>query len=675
MDDLSYLEPGFDPNSVRVVDLRRILFKHGIPFNANSKKATLIELFDAYVTPNAEMWLQEAKDVKPSNRGMIFVGFDKDPERTSPSPVRPTPNSRGRVRSAVEKFELLSSDGELSPPPRQATVRRKIKTKIPVDKTTILSSEGESLRSQSHRASHTPSVDDPGFSSDDFSPLPNSYPHPEITTPEPESNAQTLSKAKQTTTEQVADPGVFSDENPFQSGGETPNVRKKKKVKTKKLSKPEPQPDSPITSNADPVVALEDKPKIEVTPQQSSIVNSTGPRKFMSPSFARVKHEPKKQAEPEVVKPKRRTRRRRHHHREPRVEYEWSSLWLFLGLVLGAYLFWLRQKNMALGYCEHESDADISPILTCDPSGPSGSNLAIFYPQCTPCPSHAVCRNGKFVSCDRNYILKVNPLVSVVNPLHVKCVPDTVLLAKVDSTVELVKEILGERAGQAECDVNKRAQAEVSEVELKRLIDGEIEEIWSSVLRDLTEQQQRIRIMSDTNKQLYFLSLDPKYPLQCRLRKGFYAFLIGYLKEIGASVMVVAAGIYAIARYNTHFSEKELVRDLVQQVLVRLAEQENLHYADPVQQPLSAVSVVQLRDVLLRSMHNHVQRKHIWDKVRKIVETNSNVRSGVTEIRGEPHRVWEWVGTSISPNLSDSLYPKLKEDQSFMSDEGMFSDE
>ncbi|ORX86386.1 hypothetical protein K493DRAFT_269001 [Basidiobolus meristosporus CBS 931.73] len=673
MDDLSYLEPGFDPNSVRVVDLRRILFKHGIPFNANSKKATLIELFDTYVTPNAESWLQEAKDVRPSNRGMIFVGFDKDPERTSPSPARPTPKSRGRVRSAVEKFELLSSDGESSPPPRQSTVRRKIKTKTSADKSSVLSSEGESLPSRSHLVSRTPSVDDPGFSSDDFSPLPNTFSHPELNTPELGSNAPNLSKAEQKTVEEAADPGVFSDENPFQSGGETPNVRKKKKIKTKKISKPEPKPDSPTTSNAEPIVTLNDLPKIEVTPQQPSIANAAGPQKFMSPSFARVKHEPESQVEPEVVvRPKRRTRRRRHHHHEPRVEYEWSSLWIFLGLVLGAYLFWLRQKNMALGYCEHQSDAGLPE-----------SKLSIFYPQCTPCPPHAVCRNGEFVSCDRNYILKANPLVSVVNPLHVKCVPDTVMLAKVDSTVELVKEILAERAGQAECDTKNSIQAEMSEVELKRLIasssrvqDGEIEEIWSSVLRDLAEQQQRVRIMSDTNsKQLYFLSLDPKYPLQCRLRKGFYSFLIGYLKEIGASILVVATGIYAIARYNTHFSEKELVRDLVQQVLVRLAEQENLHYADPVQHPLSAVSVVQLRDVLLRSMHNHVQRKHIWDKVRKIVETNSNVRSGVTEIRGEPHRVWEWVGTSISPNLSDSLYPKLKEDQSFMSDEGMFSDD
>ncbi|KAK9763719.1 inner nuclear membrane protein enriched at telomere/subtelomere region [Basidiobolus ranarum] len=679
MDDLSYLDPNFDPNSVRVVDLRRILLKHEIPFNANSKKATLIDLFDTYITPNAAQWLEDATNVKPSNRGMIFVGFDKDPERTSPSPVRPRSKARGRVRSTVEKFELLSSDGELSPPPRSSTVRRKIKTKSPTEKSNTLNSDGESsLHPRGHVNSRTPSVDDAGFSSDDFSPLPNSYSVAEIGTPEPELEAQTLSRSNQLSEAQdIVDPGVFSDENPFQSGGETPDRRKKTKVKTKKLHKSEPQLESselPPSDNAHPISTPEDIPQVVVNQQAPSATSSSGPRKFMSPSFSRVNLKPeiKVESEEAVVKPRRRTRRRRHHQQEAKVEYDWKSFWIFLTVILAAYLFWIRQKSLALGYCEQDELA---------------SSKSIFYPKCTPCPLHAICRDHKFVSCDRNYMMKGNPLISLINPLQIKCIPDKLTLAKVDSTVELAKEILSERAGKAECDANANIHAKVSEIELKRLIETnpsahsvEIEEIWPSVFRELTEQRQHIKILSDGNsKQLYFLSREPKYPIQCRLRKGLYSLLLGNLKQIGGGLLLIMAGVYSFTRYNSHSSEKKLVRDLVQQVLIRLAEQESLHYADPVQHSLSAVSVVQLRDVLLRSMHNHVQRKHIWEKVRKVVETNSNVRSGVTEIRGEPHRVWEWVGTSISPaasfNHGDSLYPKLNEEQGFMSDEGMFSDD
>jgi hypothetical protein len=34
----------------------------------------------------------------------------------------------------------------------------------------------------------------------------------------------------------------------------------------------------------------------------------------------------------------------------------------------------------------------------------------------------------------------------------------------------------------------------------------------------------------------------------------------------------------------------------------------------------------------------------VWDRVKKLVEGNSNVRAGGGEVRGDFHRTWEWVG-------------------------------
>jgi Man1-Src1p-C-terminal domain len=38
------------------------------------------------------------------------------------------------------------------------------------------------------------------------------------------------------------------------------------------------------------------------------------------------------------------------------------------------------------------------------------------------------------------------------------------------------------------------------------------------------------------------------------------------------------------------------------------------------------------------------KRTAIWDRVKKTVEGNSNVRAAGGEVRGDFHRTWEWVG-------------------------------
>ena len=52
-----------------------------------------------------------------------------------------------------------------------------------------------------------------------------------------------------------------------------------------------------------------------------------------------------------------------------------------------------------------------------------------------------------------------------------------------------------------------------------------------------------------------------------------------------------------------------------------------------------------LRDDILRSVHSLTERERIWQRVRAVVEQNSNVRTGQRESRnGEVGRAWEWIG-------------------------------
>ena len=56
------------------------------------------------------------------------------------------------------------------------------------------------------------------------------------------------------------------------------------------------------------------------------------------------------------------------------------------------------------------------------------------------------------------------------------------------------------------------------------------------------------------------------------------------------------------------------------------------------------IAAVQLRDQVLQHEFDPNRRRKLWEGVQKIVEMNSNVRSGEREVRGEVMRVWTWIG-------------------------------
>lgn len=58
------------------------------------------------------------------------------------------------------------------------------------------------------------------------------------------------------------------------------------------------------------------------------------------------------------------------------------------------------------------------------------------------------------------------------------------------------------------------------------------------------------------------------------------------------------------------------------------------------------ISITQVRDDVLRNVSSKQERERAWQRVRKIVEENSNVRAATREgsKTGEWSRVWEWIG-------------------------------
>ena len=78
--DDEYLQPNFDPTTLRVADLRRILLFHDVDFPSSAKKAQLVTLFMDNITPKAKGILQKKSRVRPSAKGIIKVETDEHGE-------------------------------------------------------------------------------------------------------------------------------------------------------------------------------------------------------------------------------------------------------------------------------------------------------------------------------------------------------------------------------------------------------------------------------------------------------------------------------------------------------------------------------------------------------------------------------------------------------------------
>ncbi|KAG0041059.1 inner nuclear membrane protein enriched at telomere/subtelomere region [Podila clonocystis] len=111
-----------------------------------------------------------------------------------------------------------------------------------------------------------------------------------------------------------------------------------------------------------------------------------------------------------------------------------------------------------------------------------------------------------------------------------------------------------------------------------------------------------------------------------------------------AAVASTTAVILASRVYRNRKREADLVKLVTQKVLAKLSDQAHFHSTNPILFQESFLPQIHLRDALLDDMYSTMEKNLIWDKIRAVVEQNSNVRVGAQDVHGEPHRVWEWVG-------------------------------
>lgn len=107
-------------------------------------------------------------------------------------------------------------------------------------------------------------------------------------------------------------------------------------------------------------------------------------------------------------------------------------------------------------------------------------------------------------------------------------------------------------------------------------------------------------------------------------------------KLIGGVITVISL-IWAYYKAISFRNANNLAAPLSRSILRRLAAHRREYPDNPY------LSVTHLRDELLESLPVK-ERSAVWERVRKLVEGNSNVRAGGGEVRGDFHRTWEWVG-------------------------------
>ena len=144
-----------------------------------------------------------------------------------------------------------------------------------------------------------------------------------------------------------------------------------------------------------------------------------------------------------------------------------------------------------------------------------------------------------------------------------------------------------------------------------------------------------------------------RLPFTCAIRRSFVLGLARYRLSIGGVIAAFLLTLYVRSRYRAHRATAAQIPGLVNLVLERLAAQKELAFEDGNDDAF--LFLPNLRDDVLRATHSLAERERVWQRVRAVVEQNSNVRTGQRESRnGEVGRAWEWIGPSSAGAIEGS---------------------
>ncbi|KAI1779441.1 Man1-Src1p-C-terminal domain-containing protein [Hypoxylon cercidicola] len=670
-ESLEYLQPGFDPKTLTIPRLRSILVAHNVPYSSSAKKGQLVDIFNEQVVPQSKKILAARARAKRSSKGIVDAESQSSSnpfdEHEAHEELAPPPTATRRSRSPRKASARIKSEDPYNqpmPPPTPSPTKRK--------------SRASSRQPQASDTDTGPELD----------------------------GSRTLRKVRPPVLvpkikKEDSDEGffrrtsdVFTNDNPFQSSS-SPSALDHQTPSNRRRTGGTENPRSTSTGSRRRTDGHTVVPKEERTSMPRTFgvpLAPKAPPKAPEPFVVEAGEEftPEEQlelaAEEAINGNKSVVAGRQPRQRQP-SKISWSTLLsIFSVTALSVYAGWYRQEKIAIGYCglgqsgssipnEIETPDWAQSVLPPQITVPQ-SFIDALEPECEPCPSHAYCYTDFSVRCEQDYILKSHPLsFGGVIPLPPTCEPDGVKVRRVQAVADKAIEELRERTAKYECseavdeEGTRLASPAIEEQELKEMINKkrskkmnnqEFEDLWGSALGEIkTRDEVEVEVVETpdsggvSNTYLTSTSL-ARVSITCAVRRSIRLGVARYRFHISFVIATIATVIYTRLQYRASRAAAAQVPALVDLVLERLANQKQLGDED-IDDPW--LFLPNLRDDVLRSIHKLSERERIWQRVRAVVEQNSNIRISQREGRsGEVGRAWEWIG----PTAGDSAHRRRK---------------
>ncbi|KAB8075764.1 Man1-Src1p-C-terminal domain-containing protein [Aspergillus leporis] len=674
-DDLDYLSPDFDLNSLTVPRLRSILVSHDIPYPASAKKAQLIRILEDEVLPQARRLLRERERVRRTSDGITDMGsraasvvsdFNdrREDENRDSMPPPPTPSTvstatggrRGRSRMST-RGSTADIDEKLAPATPSAASRRMIPRPEP-----------KRLRASEYEQHHdTPATP---VAADIVTPRKSTarkLRRSEMTpSTEPEPNVRSIK-------EESKEESVFTYDNPFQSGSSPAPWSDRKRKSGSLLPTESPAFDQGLRPRkSDAYIKQEDGASVSRRSSfQFPISKLRSPHKELEPvsdDEDESEFSAGEEFTPEEQLALEREQADLWYPEAPRRQQKQgmrsrAAPWVVILLLVTGFGAWWRKEKIEIGFCGIGKPT----WSLAETRIPVWAN--ILEPQCEPCPPHAFCYPNLEALCAHDFIMKAHPLsLGGLVPLPPTCEPDSEKARRVKAVADKAVEELRDRRAKWECGelADEGIQGpEISESDLKRevgrkrrkgLSDTEFDDLWKGALGEILGREEVVSQTKQPSSVLTFTSTSvSRLPLACAFRRYVRLSLLAYRLPLSLLITCAGALMYARSRVLARRSDMARVPELVATTLDRLATQAALHARGEAREPY--IPIGQLRDDVLRSELRGNRRENLWRRVRSVVEGNANIRAAVREGRGgDVARVWEWIGgiSSVRGELEGS---------------------
>ncbi|EPQ32256.1 uncharacterized protein PFL1_00453 [Pseudozyma flocculosa PF-1] len=490
-----YLAEGFDPNSLKMAQLRSLLFQHDVHPSSTARKADLVAEFNRHIAPLAPELRSRNNTVVASSSGIIDLRAQRTDDSSaddSPAkaPRRGLPSLAARTSTAASRNEPETSAAQPAQVAEAPVKRPRGRPRKSAPATVAASRQSPTKevsfdvqeQSGSKRSEDRSGRDESGFS--DYNPFQSgSEASPEVG-PAAKAAAAARRARRKTMGEPSSRLAMRSDDDEDDEDKDKDEDRDRapiRKASSKKAAVPRSSTVPALKNYMDPSVIAATPPRIigdalKRGRELFSPSRSLGPEdENQDAAFAvgngKVKHEDESKWGSESS---RRTSKRYAYEDLTTSQKSSQLLWVILVGVVAFWALWYTRESRTIGYCDtgsttnslliqRELEAQAAAAASRaalaegqqhddddDESALAGQIVPDFLrPTCTPCPDNAVCKDTRLLGCiSPDYVVEHAwldnvPLSGLLLPLgwvRPSCVPDTaklVLAADLASSINI----------------------------------------------------------------------------------------------------------------------------------------------------------------------------------------------------------------------------------------------